>query len=174
MLGCLIASTNVQAQAPAPAAPAPDTTATAVWDQFGLGVGISYTMNIGNDDRIKSAEVVNGKVRVSDEENGIPRIVLEGHYFFDADDGFGHGPFIAIQPGDEEIIDTAALGYMIGLRASKETSSWNLGLGIAADPNVQILGDGIEANEELPEGETEIRYKEETKYGVMILFSTSW
>ncbi len=164
LLGCMIASTHVHAQ----------DGESGVWDQFGLGVGLSYTINVGKDDRIKSAEVINGKVRITDEENGIPRVVLEGHYFFNADDGFGHGPFIAIQPGDEEIINAAAIGYMIGLRASEASTSWNLGLGIAADPNVQTLGDGLEANKDMPVGETEIRYREQTKYGVMILFSTTW
>ena len=62
----------------------------------------------------------------------------------------------------------------IGLRKGQASTSWNIGLGIAADPNVQILGDGIEEGKALPGSETEIRYKEKTQYGAMILFSTSW
>lgn len=143
------------------------------WEQFGFGLGLSFTIDTGDNDRVKSAEVVDGVVRVTDEENGIPRLVLEGHYFFNSSYGFGYGPFVAVQPGDDEIINSAALGGMIGFRKDDNSNSWNIGLGIAADPNVQILGDGIEENEPLPGNETDVRYKETTQYGLMILFSTS-
>ena len=153
---------------------ADDADQTDPWG-FGFGIGLSFTVDLGDNDRVKSAEVVDGIVRVTDEENGIPRLVLEGHYFFGADDGFAHGPFVAVQPGDNEIINAAALGYMVGLkRQGSEDESWNLGIGIVADPNVQILGDGIDANKPLPGTEESVRYKEETQYGLMLLFSTSW
>ena len=161
-------SMGVQAQASAPAGGSTDP-----WG-FGFGIGLSFTIDTGDNSRVKSAEVVDGIVRVTDEENGIPRLVLEGHYFFGTDDGFGHGPFVAVQPGDNEIINSAALGYMVGFKKQNSDDSWNLGIGIAADPNVQILGEGIKANQPLPGNEESVRYKEETQYGVMILFSTSW
>jgi hypothetical protein len=163
---CLTISSNSYSQ---------DGNSDSAWDNFGFGIGLSYTFDTGNNDRVKSAEVVDGLVRVNDEENGIPRLVLEGHYFFGDDDDFAHGPFVAVQPGDDEIINSAAIGWMIGLRKKgTKTNSWNLGIGIAADPNVQILGDGIDANKALPGNEDSIRYKEKTQYGVMILFSTTW
>lgn len=152
-----------------------DGQSNDAWENFGFGIGLSYTFDTGDNDRVKSAEVVDGIVRVNDEENGIPRLVLEGHYFFGDEDNFAHGPFVAVQPGDDEIINSAAIGWMIGLRKKDQGSnSWNLGLGISADPNVQILGDGIKENKPLPGNEENVRYKEKTQYGVMILFSTSW
>lgn len=151
------------------------------WEKFGFGAGVSYTIDTGQNDRVKSAEIVNGVVRVTDEENGIPRVILEGHYFF-GNTGtlwgseLGYGPFIAIQPGENDIINAIALGFMCGFRdkGSNSNLSWNLGIGISADPNTQILGDGFKENQAPPEGETEIRYKEETQYGIMITFSASW
>ena len=175
-------SSSAYAQAPPPAVTPPVVTASPKnssassnsdpWG-FGFGLGLSFTLDIGDNDRVKTAELVDGIVRVTDEENGIPRLVLEGHYFFGGDD-FGHGPFVAVQPGDDEIITSAALGYMIGFKRKGSTDSWNLGLGIVADPNIQVLGDDIEENMPLPGNETAIRYKEKTQYGVMLLFSTSW
>jgi hypothetical protein len=151
-----------------------ESKSTSIGD-FGFGAGLSFTMDLGSHDRIKSAEVVDGLVRVTDEENGIPRLVLEGHYFFrDSDFGFNHGPFVAVQPGSDEIINSVAIGYMMGWKKADKTSSWNIGLGVVADPNVQTLGDGVSENKALPGNETVIRYKETTQYGLMLLFSTSW
>ena len=63
---------------------------------------------------------------------------------------------------------------MVGWKKPGEDSGWNIGLGLVADPNTQILGDGITQNEPLPGTETEVRFKENTQYGLIILFSTSW
>lgn len=183
----VVLSGEVYAQeVPTPATDEPEKEST--WQKdFNLGVGLSFTVDIGDHDRVKEAELVDGIVRVTDEENGIPRLVLEGHYFFgekrDSNGNrvsksspyFGHGPFVAIQPGDEEIINAAAIGYMIGFRNDpKSNRSWNIGLGLVADPNVKVLGDGIEENQPLPGNETEIRFRETTQYGVILVFSTAW
>lgn len=148
-----------------------------IFDEMGFGVGLSFTLDTGENSRIKSAELVNGIVRVTDEENGIPRLVLELHNFYWDKGNWGYGPFVAVQAGDEEIINAVAVGVMMGLKyGNKESNgrSFNVGVGIVADPNVQIFGDGILENQPLPAGETEIRFKEETQYGVMLMFSSSW
>ncbi|PAJ73389.1 hypothetical protein CJF42_16115 [Pseudoalteromonas sp. NBT06-2] len=148
---------------------------STIFDDLGFGMGISYTMNASSGDRVKSATVVDGIVRVDKESNGTPRIVLEAHYIPDYNqNGRGFGPFVALQPGDENIISAVALGGMYAWKRDDEGNSFNIGVGIVADPNTQVLGDGIIANEPLPGNEIEIRYKEETSYGVMILFSTTW
>lgn len=150
-----------------------------LWAGMGFGIGMSFTIDTGKNDRVKSASIVNGVVRVEDEENGIPRLLLEMHNFYwdIPKTKIGHGPFVAVQPGSEDIINAVALGWMIGLKYStndKSNRSFNLGIGYAADPNVRILGEGLQPNKPLPENETEIRYKEKTQYGVIIMFSTSW
>lgn len=145
------------------------------FEQFGLGVGISFSWDLGSDDRISDAQVVDGIVRVSDADNGLARIVLEGHYFFPTQSWWSHGPFILVQPGEEEIIDALGLGWMLGFKREKsDGNSFNLGLGFIADPNVKTLGDGIEKNQPLPGNETEVRFSEETQGGIAIVFSTSW
>jgi hypothetical protein len=96
------------------------------------------------------------------------------------------GPFVAVQvgngtsavPGDKDIITAYALGWMVGLRhphlTTSDTSSWNFGVGVRVDPSTKLLGDGIVANQPLPAGETAIRYKNEPRFGLMLLSSFSF
>jgi hypothetical protein len=146
-----------------------------------LGAGLSFTLDLGRNDRVARAEVVNGIVRVTDLDNGRARVLFEGHYFLKPDHAFlgfssvpagdwGFGPFIAIQPGANDAIGAFGGGFMIGFRTN-ETQSFNIGVGVIFDPDTQILGEGIVANEPLPAGETQIRYQETTQTGVMIIAS---
>ncbi len=162
-----------------------------------FGAGFSFTLDVGTNDRISDAELVNGIVRVKDENNGRARIMLESHYFFTPtlkflnlenrapteengeiiDPGkkqFGIGPFFALQPGSDNIIEAIALGLMIGFRRGDTSESFNLGIGVVVDPNTKILGDGIVANQPLPAGETAIRFKEVMQTGVLVLASFSF
>jgi len=102
-----------------------------------------------------------------------------------------HGPFIAIEVGDGSTstpatagpITAYALGWMVGLHHPKfdasgkpvaDNTSWNLGIGLRANPKGQVLGDGFAANAAPPNGETVIRYKTEPQAGVMLLSSFSF
>jgi hypothetical protein len=154
-----------------------------------FGVGLSFTLDVGSSDRVRDAMLVNGVVRVKDEDNGVARIMLESHYFFTPhhrglfgtpSQQWGHGPFVAIQPGTDNIIQAIGAGWMIGFRRPELTpgentgQSFNIGLGVVVDPNTRILGDGIRPNQPLPAGETEIRYTEEMQIGALLLFSFSF
>lgn len=156
-----------------------------------FGVGLSLTHDLGGNDRVDSASVVNGIVRVDNEDNDIARIMLESHYFFTpkrpfwfnsniVESQWGWGPFVALQPGTNEIIEAIGLGVMFGFKrkkdenGEKDTSSWNIGLGLVVDPNVKVLGDGIEENKPLPSGETEVRFKEKSQWGALIISSFSF
>ena len=163
-------------------------TAYAEKDFAGInfGVGVSLTIDIGDHDRVESAELVNGIVRINKENNDIPRIMLETHYMFLPQVDFlgidsiepgkwGWGPFVGIQNGSNEIIEAIGAGIMLGFIRNEETKdSFNIGVGMVVDPSVKILGDGIKENQYLPEGETEIRYKETSQWGILILSSYSF
>ena len=150
-----------------------------------FGVGISVTHDLGTSDRIKSALLdENGIVRITKDQNDVARMMLETHYFFEPNlndksflgmtpgEKWGHGPFIALQPGTDDIIEAIGLGWMVGFRRPGQGSeSWNLGIGYIIDPSVQILGDGIKVNQALPAGETQIRYKETSQSGIFLLAS---
>lgn len=149
-----------------------------------MGVGLSLTLDVGEHDRVTEAEVVDGIVRVSNEDNARARIMLESHFFFQPSRPFLHtsvqefdwgvGPFVAIQPGEKDLVDAIALGVMVGFRRPNTSNSWNIGLGYVVDPNTKTLGDGLAANKPLPPGETQIRYKEQDQGGVVILTSFSF
>ncbi|XCN74530.1 MAG: hypothetical protein Q3M24_07235 [Candidatus Electrothrix aestuarii] len=155
---------------------------------FKFGVALGLTMDLGDNDRVESAEVVNGVVRVTKDNNYSPRIMLETHYFFTPDpekdlylkngkflghqEGeFGIGPFVAIQNGSDDFIEYIGAGVMLGFRRGNTKESFNIGLGVVVDPSSQILGDGIVENQPLPEGETAVRYKETSQLGLLAMVS---
>ena len=150
------------------------------WKKMGFGIGIGFVADVSGRDRVASAELtgdpMNPIVRVTDEENETPRLIFEIHNFkykLKKDGNWVHGPYFAVQAGEKEIIEAVSLGWMFGLPYLDQSRSFNIGIGISADPNAQTLGDGIKANKPLPAGETEIRFKEETQFGLMIIFSTT-
>lgn len=158
-----------------------------------LGVGLSATYDLGENDRVTEAEVVGGLVRVTNQDNVRARIMLESHYFFTPKGkvlGFmgitenasvngvvenpkwGVGPFVAVQPGSNEVIEAIGAGVMVGFRRSGESSnSFNIGIGLAFDPNTKTLGEGIVDGQPLPPGETAVRYLEQEQLGLLILTS---
>jgi hypothetical protein len=159
-----------------------------------MGVGLSLTHDLGWNDRITKAQIVNNIVRVDEERNDLARIMLELHYFFTPDRNFGpigphnwgHGPFIAIEPSKENVIGAIGLGWMIGFRNNKgswdkgvwqdrwDNTSWNFGIGFVVDPNSKILGDGFRANQPPPPGENAVRLKDTSQGGVMFITSFSY
>ena len=151
-------------------------------DESKWGLGITGTYDLGFSDRIVSAEISNGIVRVSGDNNFSARLLLERHFFTKTDAGTcflfssanGCGGFLAIQMGstNTKVLDAFGFGYMWGWKDNKDdkATAWNFGLGLIADPNTTVLGDGIVKNEALPAGET-LRYKTTTKFGVLMLFS---
>jgi len=54
---------------------------------------------------------------------------------------------------------------------AKVKDSFNIGIGLMMDPSVKILGDGITENEPLPAGETTVRTKETSQWGVLFMVS---
>ena len=68
-------------------------------------------------------------------------------------------------------------GMRVGFKRKPEaddSSSWNLGIAAVVDPSVKVLGDGIDENRPLPGGETQIRFKETSQWGVLIMTSFSF
>jgi len=164
------------------------TAGTKAFVGLNWGVGVSLTHDLGHHSRIESASVVNGFVRVDKERNDIARVMLELHYFFTPNKKFlfinsigyeewGWGPFVAVQPGEKEVIQAIAFGVMLGFRKNTiTTKSWNIGIGAVVDPSVKVLGDGLEVNAPLPAGENEkeVRLQDKSQWGVVVLTSFSF
>jgi len=163
--------------------------------KWGMGVAVSIDCQSGH--RVQSASIVSGVVRVDEQNDIIPRIFLETHKFFEGgarvavsksgkalQDAsgealtvakWGHGPFVGIQSSGENVIDAFAAGYMFGFRRKLDSdNSFNIGLGVVVDPKATVLGDGVNANQAPPAGETEVRLKKEARLGITLVYSFSF
>jgi hypothetical protein len=142
---------------------------------FGAGLMANFDVLNIKSKRVKSARVVGGVVRVDEESRGQLGFMLEAHKFISSS-GTGaskvvSGPYIGMVMGGDSSIDTGILGYMWGFRQPATTQTLNIGIGLSVTPRAQVLGDGIEEGAALPNGETEVRYKTKTKYGLAITVS---
>lgn len=152
-------------------------------DGLGFGLGLGFTYDLGDNDRIARASLVNGIVRVEQEKNVTGRFLLESHYFFTPpgklfglEQGrWGIGPFVAVQAGSDPIIEAMGGGLMIGFKRGKsddsKKASFNIGIGVIYDFDERILADGIQANMPLPEGEDAIRFLETEQAGLLLMSS---
>lgn len=162
---------------------------------------MAFSYDLGGERRVRTAELVNNLVRVTEADNARARLILESHYFFtphgnflfglendicprsrSAKQGeassctdridFGFGPFVAVQPGSGAIIDAVGAGLMVGLRRRGEgNDSFNFGIGMLYDVDTRVLGPGIVANQPLPPGETQIRYQRREQASILFLSS---
>jgi hypothetical protein len=153
-----------------------------------LGIGLGAIYWVQNDVGVAEAVVSNGIVRVTKTNKSWAGVILETHYFFTptwgdinkCDPGksdcekFGFGPFIAVMPGTDNLIQSFGGGVMFALRRAKSSNSFNLGLGAMMNPNQQVLGDGIVENQPLASGESGIRYKTVTAWGYILICSFSF
>lgn len=146
--------------------------------EWGIGVGISRSFG----DAVDSAQVVNGIVRVERDNSLKPRVLLEFHRFLrhpDPRDGAitrGSGPFVAVAASEESIAAVGG-GWMWGWKDRQlpaDANAFTLGVGVVVDLNVKTLGDDIHENRPLPEGETEVRFKERSRPSLMLIFTRSF
>jgi len=147
-----------------------------------FGMGISLTHYRSGKDRINNASVVNGIVRVDDEQSDQARPTLEIHKYFPlkhcwfpnvmCPDGFG--PFVAVQLGEKDFINAIGGGLMWGWKEASNGNALNIGIGAIVDPSVKQLGKGIREDEPLPAGETEVRYRNISQWGFLVMTSFSF
>ncbi len=162
---------------------------------FNFGVALGVIIKAGKRDLVQEASLdANGIVRIDRDNNTTANLILESHYFFTPDLNFlgmksvgprdwGVGPFIAVQPGTENIIQSVGAGLMFGFKRSQiiapdlardRGDSFNIGLGVMVNPNAKVLGDGITKNQPLPAGETSVRLRTTTEMGWLVTFSYSF
>jgi hypothetical protein len=153
---------------------------------WGVGIGASHLF----DDAIDEAAVVNGVVRVTKEKRTEPRVLLEFHrFFFSKEAGgekpgvngnpikTGHGPFVALAAKSDDVLAGVAAGWMWGWKDSRLPASDNaftVGIGVILDSDVKDLADGFREGQPLPEGESDIRYEEKSRAGVVLLFTRTF
>lgn len=152
---------------------------------FGIGLGWSVDFK---HNRVQRAEIIADTVRVLDQKTSLARVFLESHYFFVDDTGkrtWGHGPYVAIVTGGEDLIDAIGAGWMLGYRRARltkpidgaaaetvETQSFNIALGVLVDNKAQVLRDGIGENAPAPGAQSIL--KDTSKWAFMTMFSFSF
>lgn len=177
---------------PAPPAPAPPAPGSNPLDKLGFGVALGFRWNVLKPDLVNDATVdANGIVRVNTRSNTAAGMWLETHYFFTrskngVQSNFGHGPFVGVQAGSDQIIQAVGLGYMVGWKvgdpppagSDKRRMGFGLGFGYAAVPSAKTLGDEFVANQPAPKGPDgkplPVRFETRDKGSVMVILSVTF
>ncbi len=178
-----------------------------------FGIGLAFSHDLGGNQRVRSADIIDGIVRVGQTDNVRARLVLESHYLFtpSGHDGsslfgllengpddidclrrnrfdrdaraachrgdrlWGIGPFAALQPGTDNVIDAIGGGLMLALRRDTvKSDSFNIGLGLLYDVDTPTLADGFVENQAAPGTETTVRLRRGSQIGFLVLTSYSF
>lgn len=146
---------------------------------FGVGVGVSFS----EDEIVSEAELSPDNLVVATKtESQLPRVVFESHYYGFCHSGkcnagvFGIGPYFAIVAKSEKLISAFSAGVMFGWRSSKPEASagFSVGVGALLDSEVKSLASGFQAGKPLPEGETQIRFEEKSRWSALIFFTRTF
>jgi hypothetical protein len=167
---------------------------------FGVGLALIFPFDRKGGASVDAEVDGTGVVRITRESKRTPAVLLESHYLFKQQTssivGTGtnqsksglwfcpvgntcsHGPFVAIQASSEagSTISAYGLGWMLAFKRNDivtDSSSWNIGLGYVVRTGVQKLGDGLEANKPMPQGD-KVRYKSISQPGWMWMTSFSF
>lgn len=196
-----------------PAALADSETNRQKFGGIEFGIGLAFSHDLGGNQRVRSADIVDGIVRVGRTDNVRARLVLESHYLFtpSGHDGrslfgllengpddvdclsrnrfdrnaraachrgdrlWGIGPFAALQPGTDNVIDAIGGGLMLALRRDAvKSDTFNIGLGMLYDVDTPTLADGFVENRAAPGTETTVRLRRGSQIGFLVLTSYSF
>ena len=172
-----------------------DRATALLGGNWGVGLGINFARKKRR--RAKKASLVNGVVRIDDNEDTKFGPILETHFLFPIhiadifkksltvkkiikdNNEIGFGPFAAIRFGDD-VINAVGGGIMFGLKriitpeslnVSEVAAFLNVGVGYLWEKDVQVLGNGVREGRPLPPGETNIRFQKKTVRSVLIMLS---
>jgi hypothetical protein len=139
----------------------------------GFGVGV---VHLGGKARVDEASLVNGLVRVDRDSNTSIRPMVDVHApVIPISENITAGPFVGVQFSTAQVVDSLGAGMMISLpTGGTAPKTLNLGIGAVLDPNVRTLGNGIEEDQPLPPGETSIRFRNTSKFGVFFMTSVGF
>lgn len=148
----------------------PDPNTSRCNGFFGASCGVitGANFNLGSN-KVASASVVNGVVRVDKDQNITLNTMFEVHHFLWSNSKVATGIFAAVGTDTGSTTLTSyAFGGIIGFpKDNSNVSPFDIVIGIALTPNTQVLGDGVFANKPLPAGETAVRFKDTTAVGAL-------
>jgi len=127
-----------------PTLPGSGAAAGSTLQNLGFGVALSLQWNVFTPNIVNDASVdANGIVRVNTRSNTNAGFMLEMHYLVHQWSGnkIGTGPFVAAQPGSDQILSAVGAGWMIDWKVDATSrKGFGLGLGYAARPSSKTLG----------------------------------
>ena len=166
-----------------------------------FGVGFAADRRASGPDRIREAEVVDGRVVVTDVDNATVGPILEAHAFvftlkkdwaIKNEKGdlvvtrvqpcagatefptVAMGPFTMLNFGEEQFVKSIGVGWMLGFRVKQTERVINLGVAYTIQQSVRALATGFKDGEPLPAGEEVIRYRSDDGTGLAIVVSFGW
>jgi len=165
------------------------------WRNWGVGLVVNF--DTGHRKPIKTATIVNNSiVRIEEEEDVKYGLGLEIHQFLWSTKwkyaktdlwswALAVGPYISVFPGNNNFIDSIGAGVIFGFiggrtvpkndaASEKNKLSLNIGIGCYVDPDTQVLANGFEDGYAPPIGETSVRFKKVTQYGVQGVLSFNY
>lgn len=144
---------------------------------FGVGFGVSFY----DDEIVDDADVVNGIVVAKSRKREEARVLLEFHTLIACTNGgtstdFGCGPFAAIAAKNDDILGGIGVGWLWSWRnkSSNDGAGFSIGIGAIVDNDVKDLADGFEVGSVPPNGETVVRYTDETKASYLLFISNTF
>ena len=166
-----------------------DQDATQFWSVW--GVALITNFDTGNRKPIKSASIINGIVRVEEENEIKYGLGLEVHRFVWGTSwgattrrpwsgAVALGPYVSVLPGTNDVIDTIGAGIVLGFLGGRSSQSegnnfsMNIAVGGYVDPETRVLADGFEDGKAPPPGETTARYSTVAQYGFQGVLSFSY
>ena len=166
-----------------------DQDASRFWSVW--GVALITNFDAGGRKPIKSASIINGIVRVEEENEIKYGLGLEVHRFIWGTSwgattrkpwsgAVALGPYVSVLPGTNNIIDTIGTGIVLGFLGGRSSESegnkfsMNIAVGYYVDPETRVLADGFEDGKAPPPGETTVRYSSVAQYGFQGVLSFSY
>lgn len=148
-------------------------------DFMGLTWGLGFGVSFSGDDNITAAEVVDGKLVVTEEKKQLPRAVLEFHnYLWHKKAAFGltgWGPFVAVTGTKDDVLEGVGFGGMWGVKgADADNTGFSIGVGAILDAGVKDLADGFNEGEALPEGQTAARFEEKSRWSGIVFVTRTF
>ncbi len=119
------------------------------FNSLGFGIALAFRLNVTKPDLVNDASIdPNGIVRVDTRSNGHASLMLESHYLFfryprTGTPTWGMGPFVAVEPGTDQVINSIGAGWMVNWKVDGNGKGFGLGLGYASIPAARILGEGF-------------------------------
>jgi hypothetical protein len=157
--------------------------ATSQENFMGLNWGVGFGYSFSSSKAVDQASIVNGIVRVESERKQLPRAFLEFHKYLwcnkdrsDRELGTrGCGPFLAVSATEQKVLSGVGMGFMYGRKAkATDSDGFSIGIGVMLDGKVKDLADGFEENQAPPAGETQVRFKEKSRWSGMLFVTRTF